>query len=52
MANVQLQGPGSGITVTAGNFVGVTYNPSLQESIRNANALRNALVSLNLISGV
>ena len=52
VANVQLQGPGSGITVTAGNFVGVTYNPSLQESIRNANALRNALVSLNLISGV
>jgi hypothetical protein len=52
VANVQLQGPGSGITVTAGNFVGVTYNPGQQESIRNAQALRNSLVSLNLIAGV
>lgn len=52
VANVQLQGPGSGVTVTAGNFVGVTYNPGLQESIRNAQALRNSLVALNLISGV
>jgi hypothetical protein len=52
VANVQLQGPGTGITVTAGNFVGVTYTPSLQESIRNAQALRNSLVAMNLISGV
>jgi hypothetical protein len=52
VANVQLQGPGAGVTVTAGNFVGVTYNPGLQESIRNAQALRNSLVALNLISGV
>jgi hypothetical protein len=52
VANVQLQGPGTGVTVTAGNFVGVTYNPGLQESIRNAQALRNSLVALNLISGV
>jgi hypothetical protein len=52
VANVQLQGPGTGITVTAGNFVGVTYNPGLQESIRNAQALRNSLVALNLIAPV
>jgi hypothetical protein len=52
VANVQLVGPGTGVTVTAGNFVGVTYNPGLQESIRNAQALRNSLVALNLISGV
>jgi len=52
VANVQLQGPGTGVTVTAGTFLGVTYNPGLQESIRNAQALRNSLVALNLISGV
>jgi hypothetical protein len=52
VANVQLQGPGTGNTVTAGNFVGVTYNPGAQESIRNAQALRNSLVALNLIAGV
>jgi hypothetical protein len=52
VANVQLQGPGTGVTVTAGNFVGVTYNPGLQESIRNAQALRNSLVALNLIAPV
>ena len=52
VANVQLQGPGTGAQITTGNFMGVTYNPSLQESIRNAYALRQALVSMNLISGV
>jgi len=52
VANVQLQGPGTGVQVTAGSFVGVTYNPGLQESIRNAQALRNSLVALNLIAPV
>jgi hypothetical protein len=52
VANVQLQGPGTGAAVTAGSFVGVSWNPTQQEAIRNAYALRNALVSLNLISGV
>lgn len=52
VANVQLQGPGTGTMVTSGLFVGVSWNPAQQEAIRNANALRNSLVALNLISGV
>lgn len=52
VANVQIQGPGTGAAVTSGLFAGVSFNPTQQEAIRNAYALRSALLSLNLISGV
>lgn len=52
VANVQIQGPGTGAAVTSGLFAGVSFNPTQQEAIRNAYSLRSALLSLNLISGV
>jgi hypothetical protein len=57
IANVQLQGPGvgivsSGATAGAGLAVSQSFFPALQQSATMANALRSALVNLNLISGL
>jgi hypothetical protein len=52
VGNVQLQGPGTGAVSTAGLSVEQTYYPAAQQSMVMANALRSALVALNLISGV
>jgi hypothetical protein len=51
IANVQLQTASSGVTSTAGLFVSQTYYPALQQSMVLANALRSALVGMNLIQG-
>lgn len=51
IGNVQLQGPGLGNTTTAGLFVAQSYFPAAQQSMVLANALRTALVNLNLITG-
>jgi hypothetical protein len=45
IGNVQLQGPGLGLTTTAGLFVAQSYYPSLQQSATLANALRAALLA-------
>lgn len=51
IGNVQLQGPGLGVTTTAGLFVAQSYFPAAQQSMRLAAALRSALVQLNMIAG-
>jgi hypothetical protein len=64
IGNVQIQGPGLGVTTTAGLFVAQSYFPAAQQSLALAMALRNALAplasggsvtsgtgGLNLISG-
>ena len=51
IGNVQLQGPGLGVTTTAGLFVAQSYFPAAQQSLRLAAALRAALVQLNMIAG-
>ena len=51
IGNVQLQGPGLGVTTTAGLFVAQSYFPAAQQSLRLGAALRAALVQLNMIAG-
>lgn len=51
IANLQLQGPGLGYTTTAGLFVAQSYYPAIDQSKLMANALRQALLSLNAITG-
>ena len=52
IANIQLQGPGvGGQNVTTGQFVMQHYYPAQQQSLVLSNALRTALVNMNLISG-
>lgn len=54
IGNIQMQGPGAGVllgsTAGAGCAVVQSYYPSLQQSASMANALRNALVNLNLVA--
>lgn len=52
IGNVQLQGPGIGLTTTAGLFVAQSYYPSLQQSVTLANALRSALVTIDALASV
>jgi hypothetical protein len=51
IGNIQLQGPGIGLTTTAGLFVSQNYYPSLQQSVTLANALRTAFVNMGMIAG-
>jgi len=51
IGNIQLQGPGLGVTTTAGLFVAQSYFPAAQQSMRLGAALRAALVQLNMIAG-
>lgn len=51
VGNVQLQGPGAGVVTTAGLSVEQTYYPAQQQSMVMAQALRAALVNLNMIAG-
>jgi len=54
--NIQMQGPGAGVllgsTAGAGCAVVQSYYPALQQTAAMANALRNALVNLNLIASL
>ena len=52
IGNVQLQGPGMGLTTTAGLFVAQSYYPSMQQSATLANALRAALVASDAVMTV
>jgi len=49
IGNIQLQGPGLGLTTTAGLFVAQSYYPSLQQSVTLANALRAALIAADAV---
>ena len=51
IGNIQLQGPGLGVTTTAGLFVAQSYFPAAQQSMRLAAALRSALLQLNMLAG-
>jgi hypothetical protein len=56
VSNVQIQGPGAGVlagtTAGAGCSVTQSYYPAVQQTAQAAVALRQALVNLNLISGL
>ncbi len=52
IGNVQLQGPGLGLTTTAGLFVMQSFYPSLQQSATLANALRTALLAIDTACSV
>ncbi len=51
IGNVQIQGPGLGVVTTAGLFVAQSFFPSAQQSMVLANALRTAMVNMNMIAG-
>ena len=50
IGNVQLQGPGLGLTTTAGLFVAQSFYPSLEQSVTLANALRTALNAIDAVA--
>ncbi|MFZ2540859.1 MAG: hypothetical protein WAW75_03675 [Gallionella sp.] len=50
IGNVQLQGPGLGLTTTAGLFVAQSYYPSLQQSLKLAESLRTALLAIDTVA--